>query len=327
MAGIGKTRLLTQACEQAARAGMKVLTARAAEFEDGYAWGVVRQLFEAEVRAGSGPRPPGDAAALAALALTCDAPGGGEDSFAVLHGLYWLTADLAQQGPLLLAVDDLHWADQPSQRFIAHLARRLDGLAVLLVLTVREPRSGTAREKALTTALAMEASVTALRPAALSASACVELIGGMLGIDPSLAFEEACRELTGGNPLLLRGLLAWRGRRGPGGNRRRGAAAAAAGPRHGGAQRAAPARADAHRRPGRGPRGCRARHRGDRRAGRLLADLDDDVCAEAIGALMAERLIDGERALRFAHPLLRSAVYSDLTPPVRQRWHKVRPGC
>ena len=53
VAGIGKTRLLTQACEQAARAGMKVLTARAAEFEDGYAWGVVRQLFEAEVRAGA----------------------------------------------------------------------------------------------------------------------------------------------------------------------------------------------------------------------------------------------------------------------------------
>ena len=61
MAGIGKTRLLTHACEQAAQAGMKVLTARAAEFEDGYAWGVVRLLFEAEMRAGGG-RPAGDAA-------------------------------------------------------------------------------------------------------------------------------------------------------------------------------------------------------------------------------------------------------------------------
>jgi predicted ATPase len=37
--GIGKSRLLTHACEQAAQAGMRVLTARAAEFEDGYAWG------------------------------------------------------------------------------------------------------------------------------------------------------------------------------------------------------------------------------------------------------------------------------------------------
>jgi hypothetical protein len=96
--------------------------------------------------------------------------------------------------------------------------------------------------------LAVEASVTALRPAALSAAACAELIGGTLGTDPAPAFQEACRELTGGNPLLLRGLLA-------------GLAAA-------------------------GLKGT------------------------------------GERALRFVHPLVRSAVYSDLAPPVRQRWHK-----
>src|ERR1700722_970410 len=64
-----------------------------------------------------------DAVALAALALTRDAQQGDEDPFAVLHGLYWLTADIAQHAPLLLAVDDLHWADQPSQRFVG--VRRL----------------------------------------------------------------------------------------------------------------------------------------------------------------------------------------------------------
>ena len=52
------------------------------------------------------------------------------------------------------------------------------------------------------------------------------------------------------------------------------------------------------------------------------ASLDGDASAEAIGALMTERLIEGERALRFVHPLVRSAVYQDLAPPVRQRWHK-----
>ncbi len=76
VAGIGKTRLLTHACEQAAQAGMTVLAARAAEFEDGYAWGVVRQLFEAEIRTGGGQRLADDAVALAALALTRDAPPG-----------------------------------------------------------------------------------------------------------------------------------------------------------------------------------------------------------------------------------------------------------
>src|SRR5450631_1440142 len=144
VAGIGKTSLLACACEQAALAGMTVRAARAAEFEGGYAWGVVRQLFEPEVLAGGGQGLAGDAAALAAPALTHGGYQGEEDSFSVLHGLYWLTAGIAQGAPLLLAVDDLHWADQPSLRFIAHLAHRLEGLRVLLMLTVREPRSGTA---------------------------------------------------------------------------------------------------------------------------------------------------------------------------------------
>ena len=99
--------------------------------------GVVRQLFEPGLQAAGGHRLAGDAAALAAPALAHGTRQGDEDPFSVLHGLYWLTAGIAQRAPLLLAVDDLHWADQPSLRFIEHLARRLEGLAALLVLTVR----------------------------------------------------------------------------------------------------------------------------------------------------------------------------------------------
>lgn len=184
VAGIGKTSLLAHACEQAAEAGMTVRSARAAEFEGGYAWAVVRQLFEPEVLASAGAGLTGDAEALAAPALGLGADRGGEDSFAVMHGLYWLAAGIAQRAPLLLAVDDLPWADQPSLRFIMHLARRLEGLAVLLVLTVREPRAGTVQDKALSASLAAEPGVTVLRPAALSAAACAELVRAALGGGP-----------------------------------------------------------------------------------------------------------------------------------------------
>ena len=321
-AGIGKTRLLTHACEHAARAGMTVLGARAAEFEDGYAWGVVRQLFEAEMRADGGQRLADDAVALAALALTRDARQGDEDSFAVLHGLYWLTVNIAQQAPLLLAVDDLHWADQPSQRFVAHLAHRLEGLAVLLVLTVREPRAGTAQQKSLIAGLAAEESVIALRPAALGTAACAELVSGTLGGDPSPAFQDACRELTGGNPLLLRGLLA--------GLAAEGVKGTDAEVPH--LRRLTPASVSRTvlLRLGRMPAAVLTAARAiavlgtaatAERAGRL-ACLDGDASAEAIGALMAEGFIEGEQALRFVHPLVRSAIYQDMAPPLRQRWHK-----
>jgi AAA ATPase domain len=121
-AGIGKTRLLAEARAIAGAAGMGVLAARGGELEGGFAYGIVRQLFEPllaaaspELRAEllSGPaaltEPLFGASQVAALE---DTPA--EGSFAILHGLYWLAANAAFQQPTLLAIDDLHWADTPS---------------------------------------------------------------------------------------------------------------------------------------------------------------------------------------------------------------------
>jgi hypothetical protein len=49
--------------------------------------------------------------------------------FATLHGLYWLLVAVADGGPLLLAIDDMHWSDAPSERFLSFLGLRLDGLS------------------------------------------------------------------------------------------------------------------------------------------------------------------------------------------------------
>ena len=320
VAGIGKTRLMLHACQRAADAGLTVLTARAAEFEGGYAWGVVRQLFEPVMRAGGGPRLAGDAARLAGPALALGTRSE-QDSFAVLHGLYWLTVGIAEQAPLLLAVDDLHWADQPSLRFIAHLARRLDGLPVLLVLTVREPRSGTAQDKAMIAGLAEEAGVTVLRPGALGRGACAALLRGALGQEPSAAFLAACRERTGGNPLLLRALLSSLTAEGVTGTD-------ADVPWLRGLTPGSVSRSVLLQL-GRMPAAAVTAARAVAVLGTTatvarvgwLAGLDEDAATEAIGALMADGLIEGERALRFVHPLVRSAVYQDMAPPLRQRWH------
>ena len=52
-----------------------------------------------------------------------------EESFSTLHGLYWLIVNMTSDVPLLVAVDDLHWADRPSLRFVVYLASRLRGPA------------------------------------------------------------------------------------------------------------------------------------------------------------------------------------------------------
>ena len=114
--GIGKTRLLAAARALAVAAEFEVLTARGGELEGEFAFGIVRQLFEAplatattELRAELLAGAAGLCASLFASAPTTASGEGAESSFAMLHGLYWLAANFASRTPTLLVVDDLHW--------------------------------------------------------------------------------------------------------------------------------------------------------------------------------------------------------------------------
>ena len=110
-AGIGKTALLATVRTAAADDGMRVLRSRGSELERDFAFGVVRQLFEPPLAEASEleqadllEAAAGRAAGLLALpgAIAADGPpsSGVDPSFAILHGLYWLCANLAATGPL-----------------------------------------------------------------------------------------------------------------------------------------------------------------------------------------------------------------------------------
>ncbi len=140
-AGVGKTRLLAAARAHAQRTGMRVLAARGSALEREFAYGVVRQLFEPALagadRAERNDLLAGAARPAAVLLDQIDAAATVADrSFALLHGLFWLTANLAQT-PLMLVIDDLHWSDSSSLRFLAYLMPRLDGLPLLVVTALR----------------------------------------------------------------------------------------------------------------------------------------------------------------------------------------------
>jgi predicted ATPase len=139
-AGLGKTRLLRKARETGSEAGLEVLSGRATELEQDFPFALVRQLFEARVAALS---PQEGQATLEGASAARGALGLGsstvetDDPFAVLHGLYWVTAALAEQRPLLLAIDDAHWADSSSLDYLGFMLPRLEELPVLLVVTAR----------------------------------------------------------------------------------------------------------------------------------------------------------------------------------------------
>ena len=138
--GIGKTTLL-RACDADA---VVTLRARGAQLEQDYAWGVVRQLFEDWLHgqpAAERERLLSGAAEPARAALG-DAAVGDLQPFAAVHGLYWLAVNVAERTPLVLVVDDAHWCDDASLRWLAYLSARVDGAAAVGGPGGQAPRSG-----------------------------------------------------------------------------------------------------------------------------------------------------------------------------------------
>jgi ATP/maltotriose-dependent transcriptional regulator MalT len=201
-AGIGKSALLAQTRRRASEGGSLVLAARGSELEREFPFGVVRQLLEAVV-AGREDVLTGAAATAAPVFGALD--GEGDVSFAALHGLFWVVLNLAAERPLVLAVDDLHWCDRPSLRFLAYLARRLEGQPILIPATVRTNEPGT--DVALLGEIAHDPATVSVRPVPLSAEAVRDLVRERLGAEADEPFCAACHEATGGNPLYLRQLL------------------------------------------------------------------------------------------------------------------------
>ncbi|MEV4416086.1 AAA family ATPase [Catellatospora sp. NPDC049609] len=209
-AGMGKSALLGFARGACRQADLRVLTARAVDLEREFAFGVVRQLFEpvlARVDAPARARLLSGAAGVAATVLgageVSEGPPPGE--FALLHGLFWLTANLCQDKPLALLADDLHWADIPSLRYLSFLQPRLSELGLLVVATTRLYEPGAPAQQLAQ--LAADPACVVLRPGPLGADAVGQLVRARLGETAEQGFVDACAKATSGNPLLLRELL------------------------------------------------------------------------------------------------------------------------
>jgi len=317
-AGHGKTALLRALRSDAARAGARTLTAVAAELERDFAFGVVRQLFEPELRAadeGRRDRLLRDAAGLARSTLATEAP---DATHQRLHGLFWLTANLAEEQPLLLLVDDIHWADAPSLRFLDMLARRVEDIAVVLAVAARPSEPGA--EEQVIASLAATPAARLLHPGALSATGIGRLVRARLGEQAQDGFVAACFDVTAGNPLLVEELLGDLARAGSSGDADDADRVRAAVPPN--VSRAVVAR-------------LRRLSPSALALARALAVLGDGSDLARVAALAGIGSDEASRehaglarvgllepdALRFVHPLVRSAVAADLVGGERSRWH------
>jgi DNA-binding CsgD family transcriptional regulator len=214
-------------------------------------------------------------------------------------------------------VDDLHWSDAESLRFLNHLAPRLDGLAVAVLATTR-PGEGDAGAIAR---LAAAPETTSVGPRPLSVDATLTLCERRLGSAVAPELAAACRDATGGNPFFLEALLREAAERGF-------STDAAGAERVRGIGPAAVAQAVLLRLEGR-PAPARSLVRaaavlGDGAAvgeAARLAEVSEPDAAEAADLLAALAILRPADRLEFAHPIVREAVYADIGPQERSRAH------
>jgi tetratricopeptide (TPR) repeat protein len=303
-----------------------VLVARGAELEASFPFGVARQLLEPPLtQLGDMEREAAFAGAAGLARALFEHPEfdasrvGDAARFAALHGLYWLVANLADDGPMALLVDDAHWADAASLRFVDYLARRVSGLPVALVVAARSGEPAGVEERLL--GLDSSVGATVLHPPPLSGQAVARRVRERLGSEPDEAFARACFDATGGNPLFLEELL----RALDTGEVEPTAEAAglvgSVGPDA--VARLTLARLDAIG-PEAGELARAVAVLGDGVEPRLAASaagLSEDSARVAADRLAAAGILAPVRRLRFVHPIVRAAVYQRLPPGERAARH------
>jgi predicted ATPase len=307
--GIGKTRLLGELSAQAERRGCLVLGGRATEFERDAPYGLwvdaaesyLQSLDAARLGRLAGSGLAALAVALPAFADVLGGPAPPAERYLVHRAMRSLLERLATSRPLVVCLDDVHWADPASLELVAALARRPPERAVLLAVAYRQGQAPEALVAALGDA-ARAARAERLAPAPLSQAEAAALWGG--AVTPELY------ELSGGNPFYLEQLARARpdggvaARLGPGGAGIPAAVAAAlAGELDalpGAARRVLEAAAVA----------------GEPFEPDLVADvadLSEDRTLVALDALLELALIrptSVPRRFAFRHPVIRHAVYA-----------------
>ncbi|MCA1186015.1 AAA family ATPase [Saccharopolyspora sp. 6T] len=205
MPGSGRSALLSRLRELATASGARVLGAGGAASERSFRFGLVRRLLHdvtapAQGRSLAEALPPADEARV-------EDPGA--VPVGVLHALHALLVGASARCPLVLAVDDLRWADEASLRCLAYLVGRLRGMRVL-VAVVLDPDSG--RDRGALVREITAAAAHRVRPGRLSVAATAELVRDRLCAEPGPdadpdGFAAVCHELTGGHPGDLVSLL------------------------------------------------------------------------------------------------------------------------
>jgi DNA-binding CsgD family transcriptional regulator len=201
VAGLGKTALVEQARVRADVRGVRVLRARGRHLAATAPYDLLRRLIGPAVERRGGPAALTGVSALAAPLFTAS----GLATSGVDYGCQLLLTDLADEGPLLVAVDDAHWADVDSLRVIVDVAADLRDERIMLLVTTRPSENDTVQP--LLARLATGEAAALLRPQPLTSAGVRALLRDAFGQDPDPEFTDVCARSSGGNAFYLREIV------------------------------------------------------------------------------------------------------------------------
>ena len=219
-AGVGKTRLVSELAAQAAEAGFTVLTGYCVEL--GAEGPPLAPLIDA-LRTLARTVPPGELAevlgsarrGLGRLLPELD-PGGGAEEPAgsgialsqLLELVLGLLGRLSARRPLLLILEDLHWADQSTRELTAFLVRSLRGIRVLILVTYRSDELS--RRHPLRPLIASWERLRSVQHVELRRFTVTEVsaqLSAILAAEPPAGVVDLVFDRSGGNAYLVEELL------------------------------------------------------------------------------------------------------------------------
>ncbi|MDQ2897784.1 MAG: ATP-binding protein, partial [Actinomycetota bacterium] len=211
--GVGKSTLITEGLRLAARQpALRTVCFRCGELEQELSRAASPACSDGWLPTATTPRligfsrvPPAPARRLFTDPARADTASAEMDGYGVIHALFTLVIALAVETPLLILLDDGHWADRSSLQFLAYLQRRLADLPVGLVIAMRPPQGEAEADLLERIATGPGTRIQSPAPLAVDSVATLVHAQGFPQVGPG--FCQACWEVTAGNPFYLHELL------------------------------------------------------------------------------------------------------------------------
>ena len=216
-AGVGKTRLLLALADRARRRGMRVLMGASVELGDiGLAYlpvvDALRELAddpeEARLLADAATTAPGLGRLLPGIDLAAPT-GDALDQLQVLDAVRAVLVSCAQRSPVLLVLEDLHWADRATRDLVAFLARTVRSGRVTVAVSYRSDELHRRHPlRPLLAELVRLPGLERLELAPFSRAELAEHLEAIAGAPLPAEQVEGIHERSEGNPFYAEQLLA-----------------------------------------------------------------------------------------------------------------------